>query len=225
MAIENAPARTPPATNYVVLCLLALRDWSAHDLAVQVRRSLRYCWPKTDRLLYLVPKRLVAQGLATVRRERGRGDLRRRAVYAISPAGRRALDAWLATEPSPPELEFEAMVRLTFADLGTKTEALDAIESVARHARQRYREGLDQLREYLADGGPFPERLHIIALTATFHAEFLNLLCDWTSRARTEVERWPATAGLGMTANARRMLDDTLTRGERDLAGFESAGR
>jgi hypothetical protein len=45
-----APTRTPPATNHVVLCLLALRDWTAHELAGQVRRSLRYCWPKTEGL-------------------------------------------------------------------------------------------------------------------------------------------------------------------------------
>jgi DNA-binding PadR family transcriptional regulator len=204
-----------------LLCLLALRDWTAHELAVQVRRSLRYCWPKTDRLLYFVPKRLVAQGLASVRREPARDGRRARTSYAITPAGRRALAAWLATEPAPPELEFEAMVRLTFADQGTKQQALDAIDSVARHAEQRYREGLDQLREYLDDGGPFPERLHIIALTASFHADFVRLLRDWAARARAEVDAWPTTKGLGMTDSARRMLEQTLARGERDLAATE----
>jgi PadR family transcriptional regulator, regulatory protein AphA len=216
-----APTRTPPATNHVVLCLLAPRDWTAHELAVQVRRSLRYCWPKTDRLLYFVPKRLVAQGLASVRREPARDGRRARTSYAITPAGRQALAAWLGTEPAPPELEFEAMVRLTFADQGTKQQALDAIDSIARHAEQRYREGLEQLREYLDDGGPFPERLHIIALTATFHADYLRLLRDWAARARAEVDAWPTTKGLGMTSSARRMLRQTLARGERDLAATE----
>jgi PadR family transcriptional regulator, regulatory protein AphA len=211
--------RTPPATNHVVLCLLALRDWTAHELAAQVRRSLRYCWPKTDRLLYFVPKRLVAQGLASVHREQPRDGRRGRSVYAITPAGRQALRTWLATEPAPPELEFEAMVRLTFADQGTKQQALAAIDSIARHAELRYREGLDQLRGYLDDGGPFPERLHIIALTATFHADYLRLLRDWAARARAEIDTWPTTAGLGMTPSARRMLEQTIARGERDLGG------
>jgi PadR family transcriptional regulator, regulatory protein AphA len=210
-------AKAPPATNHVVLCLLALRDWTAYELAVQVRRSLRYCWPKTDRLLYVVPKRLVARGLATVRREDGRGRRRARTSYAITPAGRQALRDWLDTEPAPPELEFEAMVRLTFADQGTKQQALAAIDSITRHAEQRYREGLGQLREYLDDGGPFPERLHIIALTATFHADYLRLLRDWATWARTEVDNWPTTTGLGMTPGARRMLQQTLARGEHDL--------
>jgi len=62
-----------------------------------------------------------------------------------------------------------------------------------------------------------PERLHIIALTATFHADYLRLLLDWAARARTEVDSWPTTTGLGMTASDRRMLSQTLARGERDL--------
>jgi hypothetical protein len=89
---------------------------------------------------------------------------------------------------------------LTFADQGTKPQALAAIDSLAAHAGARYRDGLDQLRGYLADGDPFPERLHIIALTATFHADHLRLLLDWAARAR-----------------ARAEVEETLQRGERDL--------
>ena len=210
-------AKVPSASDYVVLCLLALRDWTAYELAGQVRRSLSYCWPKTDRLVYFVPKRLAARGLASARREDGNGVRRPRTTYTITPAGRRALRAWLGTEPAPPELEFEAMVRLTFADQGTKQQALAAIDSIARHAEQRYREGLSQLRGYLDDGGPFPERLHLIALTATFHADYLRLLRDWAAWARAEVDAWPGTAGLGLTPGARRMLERTIARGERDL--------
>src|SRR5215831_7629185 len=192
-------AKVPPASDYVVLCLLALRDWTAYELAVQVRRSLRYCWPKTDRLVYFVPKRLAARGLASARREDGNGARRARTSYAITPAGRRALRAWLGTEPAPPELEFEAMVRLTFADQGTKQQALAAIDSIARHAEERYREGLSQLRGYLDD--------------------YLRLLRDWAARARAEVDTWPTTAGLGLTPGARRMLRHTIARGEHDLGG------
>jgi len=69
----------------------------------------------------------------------------------------------------------------------------------------------------LDDGGPFPERLHLIALTATFHADFLRLLLDWARRARTEVEAWPTTDGLGMTQKSREMIQQTLERGRSDL--------
>jgi len=218
MCPHQTRAKTPPATDCVVLCLLALRDWSAPELAAQVRRSLRYCWPRTDRLIYVVPKRLVAQGLATVRHEPARDGRRSRRVYAITDAGQEALKSWRASETAEPELQFEAMVRLTFADQGTKQEALAAIDSISRHAEERYREGVGQLEQYLDDGGPFPERLHLIALTATFHADFLRLLLDWARRARTEVSAWPATDGLGMTPNARHMIQQTVERGRHDLA-------
>jgi len=139
-------------------------------------------------------------------------------VYAITDAGQEALKSWRASETAEPELQFEAMVRLTFADQGTKQEALAAIDSISRHAEERYREGVGQLEQYLDDGGPFPERLHLIALTATFHADFLRLLLDWARRARTEVSAWPATDGLGMTPNARHMIQQTVERGRHDLA-------
>ena len=217
MCARSTEVKTPPATDCVVLCLLALRDWTAPELAAQVRRSLRYCWPRTDRLIYVVPKRLVAQGLATVRQEPASDGRRSRRVYAITDAGQEALKAWRASEPGEPELQFEAMVRLTFADQGAKQDALAAVDAISRHAEERYREGLAQLEQYLETGGPFPERLHLIALTATFHADFLHLLLDWARRARTDIEAWSTTDGLGMTPTARQMIEQTLDRGRRDL--------
>src|SRR5262249_62050629 len=95
-------AKVPPASDYVVLCLLALRDWTAYELAVQVRRSLRYCWPKTDRLVYFVPKRLAARGLASARREHDHDGRRPRTTHTITPAGRQAPPARLGSEPAPP---------------------------------------------------------------------------------------------------------------------------
>lgn len=121
------------------------------------------------------------------------------------------------SEPAEPELEFEAMVRITFADQGTKEEALATVDAIARQAELRYREGLAQLGGHLTDGGPFPDRLHLIALTATFHADLLRLLLDWAARARAEIEDWPTTAGLGLTSSARQMIEAMLERGRRDL--------
>jgi DNA-binding PadR family transcriptional regulator len=82
-------------TAYAILGLLAIRSWTAYELAQQARRSLRFCWPKSESLIYAEPKRLVRLGLATVEHEpAGR---RTRARYAITPAGRQALRAETAT--------------------------------------------------------------------------------------------------------------------------------
>ena len=49
-----------PTTSYAVLGLLALRSWTGYELVQQARRSLAFCWPKEDSVLYEEPRRLVA---------------------------------------------------------------------------------------------------------------------------------------------------------------------
>src|SRR5215831_12288222 len=107
-----SPPQPLPTTAYAILGMLALRPWSAYELTQQARRSLNYCWPTAESVLYDEPKRLVRLGLATAKREAtGR---RSRTVYTITEQGRRVLDEWLATPPSPPHLEIESMLRLLY---------------------------------------------------------------------------------------------------------------
>ena len=214
----------PTTTSYALLGLLALRPWSAYELAGQMQRAIHLCWPKSERLAYAEPKRLVAMGLA-----RQRSELvgqRRRTVYEITPAGRRALRAWLATTPAPPQLEFETMLRLIHADQGTTDDLLRALDSLAEHAERLYRAGYLQVKDYLDRGGPFPERLHIAALFADFYADYLALLRRWAASAAAEVRRWPSTKDLGMTAGTRRRLEGILARAEgiSDPAEAQDAG-
>jgi PadR family transcriptional regulator AphA len=69
-----------PTTSYAILGMLALRPWTAYELTQQLRRSLTYCWPKAESVLYDEPKRLVRLGLATAQRQpagrRTRGPMR-----------------------------------------------------------------------------------------------------------------------------------------------------
>ena len=81
--------------SYAVLGLLALREWSAYDLARQAERSLRFAWPKSERHLYTEPKKLVTLGYARLREESA-GPSRTRHVYSITGQGRRALEEWAA---------------------------------------------------------------------------------------------------------------------------------
>jgi hypothetical protein len=82
---------------------------------------------------YDEPKRLVRLGLATARSEpAGR---RTRTAYAITDEGGRALGAWLATQPGPPRFEFETMLRLVYADQGTKEEFLGAVQAARSWAK------------------------------------------------------------------------------------------
>jgi hypothetical protein len=60
------------------------------------------------------------------------------------------------------------MLRLLYAEQASKEDLLEAIRSARAWALERAPEALVQVRGYLADGGPFPERLHISAMFARF---------------------------------------------------------
>ncbi len=196
---------TLSTTSYAVLGMLALRPWSAYDLTKQMRRSLDYCWPKAESVLYDEPKRLVRLGLA-ISREEPNGK-RIRTVYEISDAGRQALRAWLRTPPGPPRFEFEPMLRLVFADQGSKDDVLQAVAVMGKWARARLAEGRAQCADYLETGGPFPHRLHLIALFARLYADLVDAVDRWAALAETEIGGWPSTSSLGMTDSARRLLE------------------
>jgi DNA-binding PadR family transcriptional regulator len=191
-----------------ILGLLALRPFSAYELAQQIHRGLRYMQPASERNLYAEPKRLAAAGLVRMRRQQvGR---RSRTIYEITPAGRDALRRQLATPPAPPQLEFEALQRLIFADQASKEDLLAALDTTSQQVQQLLEDGLQQVRGYQADGGPFPQRLHLIVLFARFYVDFLLLLRDWVALARREVASWPTTRDLGLTDGTRQMLQDLL---------------
>jgi PadR family transcriptional regulator AphA len=182
----------------------------AQGLTQQMRRSLDYCWPTAESVLYHEPKRLVGLGLATAKRQAvGR---RTRTLYAITEQGRRVLADWLATPPSPPGPEVEAMLRLLYADQGSKQDLLDSVRATRAWALARAPEGLAQVRGYLTDGGPFPERLHLIALFGRFYLDLFELLVRWADLAEAEITAWPHTADLGMTDRTRALLEEMLTR-------------
>ena len=212
-----------PTTSYAILGMLALRPWTAYELTRQLRRSLTHCWPKAESVLYDEPKRLVRLGLATAQRQpAGR---RTRTAYAITDQGRRALEAWLATPPGPPRFEFETMLRLVYADQGTKEELLDAVRAAQEWAEARHADGREQVRGYLDGGGPFPDRLHIIALFARFYADLFELVTRWAELAETEIQAWPQTDGLGMTERTRALLEELARRPGADWEPSATATR
>jgi hypothetical protein len=106
------------------------------------------------------------------------------------------------------------MLRLVYADQGSKEELLDAVRAARRWAEDRYADGREQVRGYLDDGGPFPDRLHLIALFARFYADLFELITQWAELAEAEIERWPRTDALGMTERTRALLEELDSRAQ-----------
>jgi len=211
-------------TSYAVLGMLAIRPWSAYELTKQMRRSLAYCWPKAESVLYDEPKRLARLGLATVTAEASStGQARSRAVYAITPDGERVLRNWLATEPAPPRFESEPALRLLFADHGSANDLLRTVESVQSWVRAEAVRGRDQVQDYRDGGGPFPQRRHISVLFADLYARMFAAINDWASEARAEIATWPDTRDLGLTDGTRGRITNIIARIDGVLAHGDPA--
>jgi DNA-binding PadR family transcriptional regulator len=178
-------------TSYAILGLLALRDWSTYELAQQMQRSMRLWWPRAESRVYEEPKRLVRLELASTRDE-GVGA-RPRTVYSITEHGRQALDDWLGTPSGIFRLEFEAMVKVFFADQGSTRQLESNIIAIRDAALADLENDRRFVEEYTTTGGPFPERLHIIGLATDLYVRLLRATLEWAGDAAAEVSMWPST--------------------------------
>lgn len=197
-------------SSYAVLALLHLKPWTGYELTQQAQRSLRYAWPKSARLLYSEPKKLVELGYASTHTEvTGR---RSRNVYEITPQGRQALAKWTSTRTQPPRFEVEALLRLLFADHGSSADLLRALDELEEDIGEHHQAIIELMASYLDGGHPFPERTHLSVLFATFQIDMFKTIERWIEFARDEITDWPTTRDLGMTprteAITRRLAHD-----------------
>ena len=177
------------ATSYVILGHLALRSWSTYELAQQMKRSTRHYWPRAESKIYEEPKKLVAHGLATATREyTGR---RKRTVYTITEKGRKALRRWLDEPGQPPLVEFEGVVKVLFAEQGTKAQLLTTLRSIREQAEQTRAEHIALAGDLAQTGGPFPDRLHVNELVFKFMWEQTETVIRWATWAEREATGWP----------------------------------
>lgn len=187
------------ATSFALLALLAVRPFTTYELAQQMNRTLRWFWPKAESVLYEEPKKLVARGLATSDREyTGRRASTR---YAITTAGRAALHDWLDEPGRGLSTESEALMKVAFADHGDRTQLLRTLGAIRADGAARLAEVQARSDAYVEDGGPFPDRLPVIALINKFLLEQAELLERWAGWAESVVTEWPGvTPATGATA-------------------------
>jgi DNA-binding PadR family transcriptional regulator len=185
--VEQSP------TSLALLGLLAIRPWTTYELANQAKRSLQYFLPRAERHVYAEAKQLAAAGLA-------RADVtftgkRRRTTYTITPAGKKALRAWLRTEPAPPQLEAEVVVRAFFAENGRIEDLLAALDAAREEAVAAQRDLAVMAAARLDGNAPFPERTAVGALAMRFVVDFQCLLESWAVWAAGEVATWESRDG------------------------------
>jgi PadR family transcriptional regulator AphA len=176
-------------TSYAVLGLLSLRSWTTYELAEQMQRALGLFWPRATSGLYEEPKKLVAAGLARARADDvGR---RPRTRYSITPQGRRALAAWVGTPGSGPVVEFEQLVKVFFAEHGTREGLQAVIEGVRASVEDRAVSTAEIPHEYLERRGAYPDRLPWLIIIGRFLDEIDLAVDRWAAWAAEVVAGWP----------------------------------
>jgi DNA-binding PadR family transcriptional regulator len=174
--VRTIPQQTTlTTTEAVVLGLLAERERSGYDLLKRAEGSVAHMWAPAKSQLYAVLPRLVEAGLARRRtvRQSGRPDKR---VYRLTPAGRDAVRHWLET--APPKSWDELLLRVFFAELGSREALLRQLEDYAEVQR-----GFLEEYEAIRPATPYG------ALTLEYGLELMPARLAWIERAIRELSR------------------------------------
>jgi DNA-binding PadR family transcriptional regulator len=175
-------------TSYAVLAQVAVRPWSAYELAQQRVRYFRYTWPAAESAIYREVKRLDAMGLIEGTKEYT--GKRARTVYTIGDTGKEALREWLGTPVAPFSMEFEAILRVFVAPLGTKEELIGTLEQVLADARDMLGFASHVKQEFIDGINVTQDQAYIRAIAVDFFISHLNTVAAWAERTLKEVETW-----------------------------------
>ena len=104
---------------------------------------------------------------------------------------------WLDTPAAGMRIESEAMLKVAFADAGDVTQLRAAVREIQADAEARVAEILARSTEYAATGGPFPDRLPIVAITGKLLMGQYEAVVQWARWAEDAIGEWtgvtPAT--------------------------------
>jgi len=198
------------ATRHAILGHLALRDWSAYELARSLRRTLHWFWPRAESAIYAEVKRLQREGLAKIREEPAvDGSARTRTVYQITPKGRRALSAWLGTADDGVALYIAPLLRLHLARFGSKEDLVTAMTSLRDTANLLLQDAHDVATEFSEGRHVLQDEAHIRGLLFDALYSLGVALQGSAGRALAEIDRWPTLEG---TVDAKRRGVETMRR-------------
>jgi DNA-binding PadR family transcriptional regulator len=144
------------AVTPVVLGLLAHAPMSGYDVKAVVDRSTRFFWAASYGQIYPELRRLEEAGL--IHGEDAPNGARGRRVYELTDAGRQALEDWLHGPDTTIEYRDESLLRLFFADVLPRDEALGLLEARKR-GHEQY---LDALRAIDARPGQDPPFVDLV---------------------------------------------------------------
>ena len=212
-ALSTPKAAAPPITTnaFALLGLLALRPrWSMWSLTTQLRRNMRFFWPRAESRIFAEARRLEARGLAHATNSFvGR---RPRTTYSITAEGEAALRTWLATPPRPTILECESLLRVMLADFATAAQMHVALEQVRADARAILEVGRVVGPEYVRGDAPFQDQVHVRAHVMDFLSNHALMLLEWADRTEAISSEWATVSTADRNARALELIETCLAR-------------
>jgi PadR family transcriptional regulator, regulatory protein AphA len=201
--------RRTATTAHAILGLLALRPkWSTTEITRQLRRNMRFFWPRAESRIYAEARELVARGWASA--ERTYVGRRARTTYSITSAGRKELRLWMQQPPRATALECEALLRILLAEVSTPSQLLVALDRLRDDADEILAVGRVVGPEYVDGRGPFQDQVHVRALVFDFLTSHALLWRDWADRAQTAMEAWAHASDEARDRAARRRIAELL---------------
>lgn len=159
------------ATGRVILGLVAVEPRSGYDIKRIVDHSTRFFWAASYGQIYPELKRLAKRGLIEPEGEAEGG--RRRTTYRITDSGRAALAAWIREPGLTQEMRDEGLLKIFFAELVDRDEAVAALEATRANAVEKRRRLLEieELAATATRFGPLAVLRYGLAMT--------ELTIDW----------------------------------------------
>jgi PadR family transcriptional regulator AphA len=211
-------------TSFAILGLLSIQPFTTYELAQQMDRTLSWFWPRAASMIYEEPKKLVTAGLAMS--QVSFTGKRRSTVYEITDAGRTALRNWLDSPAAGMRMEFEAMIKVAFADAGDVTQLREAVREIRADAEDRLAEILERSTQYATTGGPFPERLPIVAITGKLLMGQYEAVVRWARWAEDAIDEWTGiTPATGATVPPYAFTSGWPAQDAKHTATHSSAAR
>ena len=165
-------------TAYVILGMLGWRPMSGYEIKSLVDKSTRFFWAASYGQIYPELRRLAAAGLIEGKASPQGG--RRRNVYRLTAAGRRALRRWLGVDANVFELRDEGLLKLFFAESAGGEAAIQALDA----KRREHERVLAHLEGIEAKGRPDG----FAGLVLRYGIECNRWQADWCERTMRELE-------------------------------------
>jgi DNA-binding PadR family transcriptional regulator len=165
-----------PAGDHIFLAFLLWGPASAYDIKKTMAISVSYFWSAAHSQVYQQATRLLREGYI---KEREAPGGRRKRILSLTPKGRRAVNDWLRSPASFPELRDEALAKLFFGVHGdvSKLRAM-LLDQRDHHLSQLAEyEGIRKMLE-LADNPEVPFELMTLRLGIAVEQTYLTWLDD-----------------------------------------------